>query len=266
MNIEDMYILLNLDTDELEERMIRKEDEGYLTMSDEEHIKILLKEDGLSLSSLEGSFATIHNVDKKLYIRFEENEKIYTPTLLNFIEFPRYIKYANTFNTPKKVKLIEVSSQVGGHIDINYGIKFKIQILDDETSEIYKSKNLINKKESRVQADVFLRRKFGISINQDEYDASINSIMKEMSNFFTEGLSQTKYHLEEKKKDDFDIFYNKDKTFFFGIYKDEYFAIADIEESLFLYKKVYEELIIISGIDTLDMVSMTIDKYNKTFS
>lgn len=130
MDYSDIYFLINLDTDDLAEKMIREEDEEYPLVEENEHIDNLLEEENLSISTLENSFATISNINKKLYIQFDVNEKTYHPTFLEYIELPKFIQFARFFDIPQKVKIIKVSPQIGGYIDTNYGIKFKIEVED----------------------------------------------------------------------------------------------------------------------------------------
>jgi len=265
MNLEDKYLLINLDTDDLAEQIMRDDNEPYPPTSDEKHIDNLLEEEGLSINSLEGSMATIHNVNNKIYIRFDENNNIYTPTLLEYIERPLFIKFAISFNTPKKVKILDVSPQVGGHIDTNYGIKFKIELTKEKTDAIYENNKPTRKqKEYRKQADIYIRRKFGYSLNDEGYDADINSFLELMRDFYIEGLSQAKYH--ENNTNDFAIFYTKNKAFHFAQYKEEYYALTEINYIFFIYKVIDNDVYIIADVNDINSAEEAILKYKMKFS
>jgi len=264
MNLEDKYLLLNFDTDDLAEQMTREEDEKYPPISDDKHINIVLKEEGLSIKSLEGSFATIHNVDNKLFIKFDENSRIYTPTLLKFIEAPLYIKFVTSFDSPKKVKLLNVSSQIGGYIDTNYGIKFKILLTEQKADDIYTSTKPKNdKKKFRKQADIYIRRKFRYSLNDESYDADINTFIIMMKDFFREGLGQIKYC--NNMGGNFSILYRKDQAFNFVKYDKEFYGIVEINSIFFVYKVIDEDVYMIGDGMNMNGAKEAISKHVAAF-
>jgi hypothetical protein len=265
MYLEKKYLLLNLDTDDLAEQMIKEEDYKHTSTSDEKHINNLLKEHGLSISSLEGSYATIHNVDNKLYIRFDINTKIYSPTLLEYIEKPLFIKFATSFNIPKKVRILNASTQVGGYIDTNYGIKFKIALTKEKANAIYETKTpKKNKKEYRKQADIYIRRKLRYSLNDDSYNADIDSFLIMMKDFYIEGLGQTKYH--ESIKGTFSVVYTKDKAFHLAKHQKEYYGITEINNVFFIYKVVDKDVYIIGDVKNISNAQEAILRYKAMFS
>jgi hypothetical protein len=237
-----MYIIINFETDDLAERMIREEDEEYPSVPNEEHVLNLLREEGLNFSDLENSFAVMHNVNKKLFIQLEANNVVYQPSLLKRLELPLYVKYAHFFNSPKKVRIVDVSPQIGGIIDINYGIKFKIQVLDLSSKGI----DVIDKNKYQYKDEEENRKESLIKMSQEYIstlfiDDNVKSILNEIGlkeENVTNKTIQTivemlpfYYEMDRninKARDDIDDFktiYKRNDLYYVGCH-GEFFCIA----------------------------------------
>jgi len=129
MKIEDIYFVVNFYTEDMADRMMEEDDENFVKIPENEMVMNFLKEEGLSIDLLNGATGVMKNIDKTLLVEFGINNETYRATLLEFIGFKEFLGVVNTFLEYKKVKFIDVSTQVGGVIDTNYGIKFKIEYI-----------------------------------------------------------------------------------------------------------------------------------------
>lgn len=98
-------------------------------LSDEDRVLDYIKDEDLSIELLNGSTAIIENKNKQLSIQFSANNKKYKVTFVEFMDRDIFFEVVNLFKQPKQVTLSNVSPQIGGIIDINFGIKFNIQLM-----------------------------------------------------------------------------------------------------------------------------------------
>jgi len=130
--IEKQYFIVNLDTMDIADVLFDSEElsEEEIKKIDIQYLNKLLEEDGLTISSLENSCAKIKfNREKRvLYITLNFNDNEYKLSLLNFLEYNEYKKLTKYFLGETGVVLQNVSYQIGGIIDKNYGFKFKVLI------------------------------------------------------------------------------------------------------------------------------------------
>lgn len=98
-------------------------------LSDEDRVLGYVKDEDLSIELLNGSTAIIENKNKQLSIQFSVNNKKYKVTFVEFMDRDIFFEVVNLFKQPKQVTLSNVSPQIGGIIDINFGIKFNIQLM-----------------------------------------------------------------------------------------------------------------------------------------
>lgn len=249
MDYEDIYLIINFETDDLAERMMRDADEKYPTVSDDEHVNNLLDQVGLSYAILDESFATIHNVDKRLYVRLEANNEVYTLTPLEYIQpIQKYLTFVNSFNSPKKVKVYDVSAQVGGIIDTNYGIKFKIKFIDNSTKPISKSEfNPVSYEDEDLdveivepisvvtQASLYIKTLCGISSDDKSYDNSIDETLQTLLEFYIEGMKKVKLRDYTKSSITFDVIHRRGTTFYFGSLVRQYYGVVFLEDKYLIY-------------------------------
>jgi len=127
MNIENIEFLINFATEDIAEVMMEEDSDNDI--SDEEYVQSLLEEENLSIEKLDKLTAFIVNDKKSLKIKFIGIDKYYTLLLLDFIDKNIFFVIVNFFKNPKEVKIINPSAQVGGIIDKNYGVKFKIKLI-----------------------------------------------------------------------------------------------------------------------------------------
>jgi len=251
MEIEDIYLVVNFETDDIAEQMIREDDEQYPPVLEDEHVDNLLKHEDCSIEELEGSLATMQNINKTLYIRFDVNREVYTVTPLDYIQpLQKYIKFVTSFDFPKKVNIVDVSAQVGGFIDTNYGIKFKIKLTDIVTEGIkeeelyssYKENQYIECEDIRdenprveTQATLYIKALCGIANDDDSYDNSIDETVEALSDFYIEGLEEAKYRNHNMSASTYEIFHRKTTRFLFGSLMDEYYGIVFLEDKYLVY-------------------------------
>jgi len=130
--IEKQYFIVNMDVKDIADSMI--EDEGKtedrIAYEDILYIDQLLQENSLSINKLEGSSAIIqyNHEERALYITLNINEQMCKVTLLDFLEDNKYKKITSYFLGKTHVLLKNVSYQIGGSIDKNYGFKFMVEI------------------------------------------------------------------------------------------------------------------------------------------
>jgi hypothetical protein len=164
LKIEELKFLVNFATDDIADVMFEQEQEeereeyisrrknGELTaeeiqaeslwtedekayyeenenLSDEDRVLDYIKDEDLSIELLNGSTAIIENKNKQLSIQFSVNNKKYKVTFVEFMDRDVFFEVVNLFKQPKQVTLSNVSPQIGGIIDINFGIKFNIQLM-----------------------------------------------------------------------------------------------------------------------------------------
>lgn len=160
LKIEELEFLVNFATDDIADVMFEQEEEqereeyisrrknGELTaeeiqaeslwtedekayyeenenLSDEDRVLDYLKDEDLSIELLNGSTAIIENKNKQLSIQFSVNNKKYKVTFVKFMDRDVFFEVVNLFKQPKQVTLSNVSPQIGGIIDINFGIKWE---------------------------------------------------------------------------------------------------------------------------------------------
>ena len=130
--IEKQYFIVNFDTLDVADVMLMNEDktEEEVLANDLQYIQELLYKNGLSMEEFEGSTATIvyNRKERALYITLDANNKEYKLSLLEFFGYEKYKKVTSYFFAHTTVKIRDVSIQIGGIIDKNYGIKFKVRI------------------------------------------------------------------------------------------------------------------------------------------
>lgn len=126
INIEEIVFLVNF----------RTEDIADITMeyckhdcSDEEILHQTLEELELSIPKIAHSAASMVHHNKQLNIQFFNNMNLFRVSILEYLDRDKFFELIGFFKEPKKIKIIDPSPQIGGFIDKNYGIKFKIKIL-----------------------------------------------------------------------------------------------------------------------------------------
>jgi hypothetical protein len=160
LKIEELEFLVNFATDDIADVMVEQEREEYISrrkngeltveeiqaeslwtedekayyeenenLSDEDRVLDYIKDEDLSIELLNGSTAIIENKNKQLNIQFSVNNKKYKVTFVKFMDRDIFFEVVNLFKQPKQVTLSNVSPQIGGIIDINFGIKFNIQLM-----------------------------------------------------------------------------------------------------------------------------------------
>jgi hypothetical protein len=221
------------------ESMIFKEDSDEdETQSPEETALSVIEKDGLSLEQIEGSFAILHNIDKQLYVYFEENKKVYIATVLEeFDGIGDFIAAVKSFDTPKGVKIREVSPNVGGWIDTHYGFKFKIEFLDSQVGGLEKmvrdtdESNEIMETETPSNAVTYITDIMGIDNNHEEAMVNINHVINEMERFYLEAETQVeKYHdTDNLSPEVYHQLYKRGDSFYFGAYQNRFYAVASID-------------------------------------
>ena len=263
MKIEEIYFIVNFETVGMADVMTQEDDEYDL--SDEEQVLALLNEEGLSPDRLNGSTAIMQNVNKKLLIKFDANNTIYKPSLLVFEDnYQKFIRISNTFLKPKRARLREVSPQIGGIIDKNYGIKFKIDIIGQEVKEIALK---CNPDQGRAhlefnQANMYIRSILGIPKYDEEYSPDIDDIIKKMEIFYCEAVNQSKMIEHNKFSDIFSVFYTREDQFFFGVYEGEYYAIIFLENLYLVYHLVGDNIQILCETKKVEWAHQALDSYH----
>jgi hypothetical protein len=129
--IEKQIFLINLGNMDIADVMLEKEDQGENydeKLEDSLYLKELLVHEKLELNELDASKAVISYKDKVLSITLQENNTKYTLSILEFLEYPKYKKITSYFLGSVNVTIKNVSEQIGGIIDKNYGFKFMIII------------------------------------------------------------------------------------------------------------------------------------------
>ena len=129
--IEKQIYLINLENMDIADVLCAQEDqdEDYNEeLEDSLHIEELLRHEKLDLAALEGSSAIISYKDRVFSITLQENNIKYKLSMIEYLEYPQYKKVTGFFLGPANVTLKEVSEQIGGIIDKNYGFKFMITI------------------------------------------------------------------------------------------------------------------------------------------
>ncbi len=127
--IEEQYFIINLMNVDIADRMWAEEcADDEEEQDDSNYLQELLTKDKLSLDELEGSNAVLSYKDKVLSIYLENNNKEYRLSIMEFLGSEKYKKLTNYFLGRTNVVLKNVSEQVGGVIDTNYGFKFMIII------------------------------------------------------------------------------------------------------------------------------------------
>jgi len=124
--IEKQKFIINLENIDIADVMHEQEeqDEDY----DDMHLGELLEHEKLDLIKLEGSRAIINYKNKKLSIKLEQNNTEYKLSMLEFLDYPTYKKITGYFLEPVHVTITNVSKQIGGIIDKNYGFKVMVSI------------------------------------------------------------------------------------------------------------------------------------------
>ena len=126
INIEEIVFLVNF----------RTEDIADITMeyckhdcSDEEVLNQALEELGLSIPKIAHNTSSMVHHNKQLNIQFFNNMNLFRVSILEYLDRDKFFELIGFFKEPKKIKIIDPSPQIGGIIDKNYGIKFKIKII-----------------------------------------------------------------------------------------------------------------------------------------
>ena len=131
--IEKQIFLINLENIDIADVMLEQEDqdENYNeALEDSLYLQELLVHEKLELEKLNGSKAVVSYKDKVLSIELAENNTEYRLSILEFLDYPKYKKMTSYFLKPMHVTIKNVSEQIGGIIDKNYGLKFMITIED----------------------------------------------------------------------------------------------------------------------------------------
>jgi len=130
--IEKQYFIVNLDTLDIADVMVEDENktEEEIASRDVEYVNVLLNEDNLTIKKLEGSSAIIKFDREKraLHITLDINDQEYKLSLLELLEYGKYKQVTSYFLTDTQVILKDISPQIGGIIDKNYGFKFMVSI------------------------------------------------------------------------------------------------------------------------------------------
>jgi len=130
--MEKQYFIVNMDVQDIADGMIENENKTLDEIESEDvaYVQILLREDNLTIKKLEASSAIIkyNREERILYITLGVNNQKYKLSLLEFLEYNKYKKITSYFLVDTQVILRDVSPQMGGVIDKNYGFKFMISI------------------------------------------------------------------------------------------------------------------------------------------
>ena len=130
--IQKQYFIVNFDTQDIADVIHWNEGKTKeeILAEDMQYMDKLLDKEALSLERLEGSTATIgfDRDERALYITLDINDKKYKLSLLEFLEYEKYKKLRSYFLADAVVAIKDVSFQIGGVVDRNYGIKFKISL------------------------------------------------------------------------------------------------------------------------------------------
>lgn len=125
MNIEEIIFVLNLSKIDIADHLI---EDCQFNCTESEYIDSLLEDKKLSLLKIENSIASIVYHNNQLNIQFLNIMDLYKISNLELLDKGIYFQMLDFFYEPRKVKIIKPTYQVGGVIDINYGIKFTIQL------------------------------------------------------------------------------------------------------------------------------------------
>lgn len=128
--IEKQYFIVNLMNVDIADMLWADEcrdDDDENELDDSEYTQGLLTQEELNLNELENSRAVINYKDKVLSICLYNN-KVYRLSLMEFLGCETYKKLTSYFLGRTNIVLKNVSEQVGGIIDTNYGFKFMIEI------------------------------------------------------------------------------------------------------------------------------------------
>ena len=130
--MEKQYFIVNMDVQDIADGMIENENKTLDEIESEDvaYVQILLREDNLTIKKLEASSAIIkyNREERILYITLGVNNQKYKLSLLEFLEYNKYKKITSYFLVDTQIILRDVSPQIGGVIDKNYGFKFMISI------------------------------------------------------------------------------------------------------------------------------------------
>jgi len=130
--MEKQYFIVNMDVQDIADGMIENENKilDEIESEDVAYVQILLREDNLTIKKPEASSAIIkyNREERILYITLCVNNQKYKLSLLEFLEYNKYKKITSYFLVDTQVILRDVSPQIGGVIDKNYGFKFMITI------------------------------------------------------------------------------------------------------------------------------------------
>lgn len=127
INIEEIVFLINFKTEDIADIMIGNCNHNC---SDEEVVNQILEKVGLSISKIAHNTASMVHHNRQLNIQFFNDMNLYKVSILDYLERNIFIELISFFKEPKKIKIIDPSPQIGGFIDKNYGVKFKIKILE----------------------------------------------------------------------------------------------------------------------------------------
>ena len=123
VNIEEIVFLVNFGTDDIADIMMGDCEHNC---SDEEFLNQILQKEGLSIPKIAHSAASMVHHNKQFNIQFFNNMNLYKVSILDYLEKDLFMELISIFKEPKKIKIIEPSPKIGGFIDKNYGVKFKI--------------------------------------------------------------------------------------------------------------------------------------------
>jgi hypothetical protein len=126
INIEEIVFLVNFLTEDIADITMEycKHD-----CSGEEVLNQTLEELGLSIPKIAYNTASMVHHNKQLNIQFFNNMNLFRVSILEYLDRDKFFELIGFFKEPKKIKIIDLSPQIGGIIDKNYGIKFKIKVL-----------------------------------------------------------------------------------------------------------------------------------------
>lgn len=125
INIEEVIFLVNFKTEDITDIMIGDCEHNC---TDEEVLNQVLENANLSILKIAHSTASMVHHNKQLNIQFFNNMNLFRVSMLEYLAREDFIELIGFFKEPRKVKIINPSPQIGGIIDKNYGIKFKIHI------------------------------------------------------------------------------------------------------------------------------------------
>ena len=126
VNIEEIVFLVNFGTDDIADIMMGDCEHNC---SDEEFLNQILQKEGLSIPKIAHSTANMVHHNKQLNIQFFNNMNLFKVSIIEYLDRDKFFELIGFFKESKKIKIIEPSPQIGGFIDKNYGIKFKIKVL-----------------------------------------------------------------------------------------------------------------------------------------